>query len=113
MGTNKYTCQVWDSRTQAFTVVDVTIPARTGGRNPSEQEDTTADEIQQAVSYKLGEDINPWFVVGKHELIKTAPAFHTVAGGQGVMAQILLRVLTIELREVRGDISIITAIEID
>lgn len=96
MGTNKYTCQVWDSRTQAFTVVDVQIANRTGGRNPSEQEDTTADEIQQAVSEVLGEDINPWYVVGKHEL--RTPGFN---------------VLTIELREVRGDISIITAIERD
>lgn len=102
-----YTCQVWDSRTQAFTVVDVEIAKRTGGRNPAEQEDTTADEIQQAVSYKLGEDINPWFawfVVGKHELLKTIPT-------TGVVTGVLLRVLTIELREVRGDISIIVAIE--
>lgn len=106
-----YTCQVWDSRTQAFTVVDVEIPDRTGGRNPAEQEDTTADEIQRAVSYKLGEDINPWFVVGKHELLKTVPAYHTVVGCAGVIAEILLRVLTIELREVRGDISIIVAIQ--
>lgn len=96
----KYTCQVWDSRTWAYSIVSVLIP-HIAGRRPAKREDSTADEIAAAVAEALLWINSPWYVVNKS-------VTNSFWARPGVMAR---HVIIIELREVGGGAAVIVAVE--